>query len=126
MAIPTDPEAWATFAGVLGIIIFLAAGAAALRGLGFLGGSGRSGKQPEAAGEPSPEAKALMAATDALLKAVEALTARSESHGALFARLDEQASHLTQVGSEVAHVKGELTSLNRTMTIIQEHLLNQK
>lgn len=115
-----DPDAWKAFAGVVGILTFLAGGAVALKRLGIIGG--RADAKPE----PSPEAMALIEATQALLRATEAIAARSEALGRIHSRLDEQRDELGRVTSEVAHVKGELTAINRVLHLIQDHLLNKK
>ena len=115
-------EAWEAFAGVGAVIIFLGALVFALRRLGIIGSPAPTARDAK----PSAEALALIEATQALLRATEAIAARSEALGRIHSRLDEQTADIGRVASEVAHVKGELTAINRTLHLIQEHLLSQK
>ena len=58
-----DAEAWQSFAGVLGVVIFLGAGVMGLRRLGFLGG-----RPAASAPAPAPEADTALQARVAALE----------------------------------------------------------
>ena len=117
MDVIPDAAAWRIFGGVGAVIIFLAMIAGALRGLGAL----RGRQQPS----PSPEAIALIESTQTLVQATEAIAARSESLGRIHKRLDDVERELSTVKAQTARVEGQLTQANRTLTLIQEHLLNR-
>ena len=57
---------------------------------------------------------------------MEANTARSESYGRIHGRLDELNGDVGKVANEVAQLRGEVSTMGRNITLIHEHLLNQK
>ena len=125
-----DASAWEAFAGVGAVIVFLGSVVFGLQRLGFIGQKKLPPTpSPSASAEPatpSPEALALLEATRELVISVQAIADRSESLGRIHARLDGVNKEVAQVGSGVAHLKGELSAMNRTLHLIQEHLLAQK
>ena len=117
MDVIPDATAWQIFGGLGVVIIFLAMVVGALHRLGILRGQRQS--------SPSPEAVALIEATQTLVQATEAIAARSESLGRIHKRLDDVERELSTVKAQTARVEGQLTQANHTLTLIQEHLLSR-
>ena len=124
-------DAWQAFAGLGAVIMFLGGVYFGLQRLGLIGPKkpAPAPAAPAAPAEPpkpSPEALALIEATHTLVRAVEVIAVRSESYGRIHGRLDDLNGDIGNVASEVAQLRGEVGAMSRNVTLIQEHLLNQK
>lgn len=120
-------EAWQAFAGVGVVIIFLGGVVFGLQRLGFIGQKKPAPvPAPAEPPKPSPEALALIEATQTLVKGVEVIAARSEAYGRIHGRLDDLNGDVGKVAGELAQLRGEVIAMSRNVTLIQEHLLNQK
>ena len=124
-------ESWQAFAGVGGVIIFLGSVVFGLQRLGFIGqkkqvpapvpDSPRLGAIESKLGNVEREGQMAQGTlTDLAIRigALEAEMPRPEALGRVHKRLDDLTASLS-------HVEGELKAANRTLHLIQEHLLNK-
>lgn len=115
-----DPSHWEAFYGAGSVVIFLGGLIFALQRLGFrvARNAPAAPSVPAEAAKPSPEAIALIEATRTLVEVMKETVERSAAVSRVHSRLDE-------VTKEVHEVKGKVDQANRTLHLIEEHLINK-
>ena len=76
-------------------------------------------------GKTAPEAEAPIEATGELIKAMQVLAERSDSRAGVHKRLDGMNDDIGKLGQRLLEVRRELNAINRTLHLINEHLIKQ-
>ena len=123
-----DADAWAVFGQIASVVIFLAALVGAVWRLGLLRRDPKSNGKPRAVvqrgtspGEMLAEVQRTQGEVAGLARQVGDLELRTpapDALGRIHRRLDD-------LNKQVAHLEGELKAANRSLHIIQEHLINK-
>ena len=123
MDVLPSAHAWEVFGEVGVVVLFLSALGGALWHIGVL--RRRRSESASAAGRaPSPEARALIESTQALISAVTVMAERTEAMGRVHHRLDEVHDRLAAGTTETAEMRGQLAQINSTLKLIHEYLLH--
>lgn len=123
-----DADAWAVFGQISSVLIFLAALAGAVWRLGFLRRDSKPHNKPRAAAQCGPSTGEVLAEIQRTQGEVAGLsrqvgemelrTPGPDALGRIHGRLDD-------LNAKVAQLEGELKAANRSLHIIQEHLINK-